>query len=447
MSALAMFGGPKSVTSDLTVRDHIGWPIVTDAEYAAVREVFETGRYASNDAGKGEVSALERAFRDYTGAAHCAAVSNGTAALALALAAFDFEPGDEVLVPALSFIATAIAPVQRMLVPVFVDIDPRTYNMDPTRVEAAITSRTRAIVVVHLHGLPADLAELRAIADRHGLRLIEDAAQAQGATYQGRKIASPHGDIATVSLNVVKNLPTCGEGGLVTTNDEALHERVVLGRQFGEDLRAGAERDYVSRFLAGNEKMSAVQAGFARAQLARLDEYATGRERNVTRFLARLRELPGVVVPFVPADRTHAWHILRLRFDPAALGLDIAAGPFRHAVHRALRAEGVPVQPYQIVPLPGQLALRNKAGFGGYPWSVPGARDVDYRIEDYPETCALIDESLTLQRWHLNPNAGPVLDAFADGFEKVWTNLEEIMPMARGRTHRAPWDRLLAVSA
>lgn len=428
---LAMFGGDRVVGRHDATRELIGWPVVTGREHEALRGVLDGGLFTSNDAGRGEVSALQRDWARYVGTAHCAAVANGTAALELSLAALDIEPGAEVLVPALTFIGSAVPVLQRGLVPVFVDIDPVTYTIDPVAAEKAVTGRTRAVIAVHLHGLPCDMAALRALAERHGLHLIEDAAQAQGATYRGRRTGSL-GDINAVSLNVVKNLPTCGEGGLVTTDDETLHERVVLHRQFGEDLRSGRERDYLSRVPAGNEKMSAVQAAFTRCQLERLDDDSAARDRVVRRFLARLDRLPGVTVPTCPDDRTHAWHILRLRFDPVAAGRPgLPAGAFRATVQRALRAEGVPVQPYQVVPLPGQ----------------PAFRGLDVPIDAYEVSLAVIDDSLTLQRWHLNPRCGPVLDLVARAFEKVWDRLDDLDPVAAAMDHRPPWHRVTSGAA
>jgi dTDP-4-amino-4,6-dideoxygalactose transaminase len=439
MSRLAMFGGSRTVDPG-EAGPATAWPVITEAEHEAVRGVLDGGLFTSNDGGRGAVSRLQDDWARYVGTRHCAAVANGTAALALSLAALDLEPGSEVLVPAFTFIGTAIPVVQRMLVPVFVDVDPDTYTMDPVLAEAAVTPRTRAIIAVHLHGLPADMAALRAVADRHGLFLIEDAAQAQGATYRGRRAGSL-GDLGATSLNVVKNLPTCGEGGLITTDDDALHERVVLARQFGEDLRAGAERDYLSRTLAGNEKLSAVQAAFTGAQLARLDAYAAARTANVTAFLDRLAALPGIAVPVCPPDRTHAWHIVRLRFSPQQLGRpDVAPGALRAVLRRALRAEGVPMQQYQVLPVPAQPAFQERTGFGGYPWRLPGASAAAYRAEDHPVTLAVIEDSLTLQRWHLNPAAGPVLQRCADAFEKVWDDRQTLLGLAaqssRGRTRQ-----------
>jgi len=419
VTKLAMFGGTRTIGAGDTDRATVGWPVVTDAERAAVLRVLDSGRFTSNSMGDGEVQLLEREWAQHVGVPHCAAVSNGTAAIALALEALGLVAGDEFVVPALTFIGSAIGPVQRSLVPVFVDIDPVTFNIDPAAARAAITPRTKAIVAVHLHGLPCDLAELRALCDKHGLRLVEDAAQAHGARYQGRRVGG-WGDLGAFSLNVTKNFPTCGEGGLVTTSSPELHEQVILRRQFGEDLRPDRDRDYVSRVQAGNEKLSAIQAAFARCQLERLDDYAKTRDANVRALLDRLAALPGLVVPTCPPDREHAWHILRFRFDPlAALGESVPPGAFRAAVHRALKAEGVPLLPYQLVPLPGQPAFRT------------GART--YRVEDYPQALAVIDDSLTLQRWHLNPASGPVLSKVADAFEKVWENLEPVGGMARSR--------------
>jgi dTDP-4-amino-4,6-dideoxygalactose transaminase len=438
---LAMFGGPKALPADRVPAEAVGWPVVTSAERDAVLRVLDSGRFTSNNSGAGEVQLLEQEWSRYVGAAHCAALSNGTAALEVALAAADLEPGSEILVPALSFIASAVAPVHRLVVPVFIDIDPVSFTIDPAAAAAAVTPRTRAIMAVHLHGLPCDMAELRALADRHGLLLIEDAAQSHAAEYRGRRTGTL-GDVAAFSLNVVKNLPTCGEGGLLTTDDEQLHRRAGRHRQFGERLDGRAKRDYVSRELAGNAKLSAVQAAFARCQLDRLDEYHAARDRNVRTLLERLGKLPGIQVPQCPDDRTHAWHILRFRFDAEAMGIDgVAPGAVRTVLERALRAEGVPVQQYQVAPLTMQRALRTREGFGGYPWRLPSADRVPDRPEDHPNALAVIEDSLTLQRWHLNPAAGPVLEGCAAGFEKVWEHFDKIAGMARTLDYTPVWER------
>lgn len=440
-SKLALFGGRAVLRREDAPRELVGWPVVTDDERAAVLRVLDSGRFTSNTPGTGEVQMLEQEWAAAVGTSNCAAVANGTVAIELALAAAGVGAGAEILVPALSFIATAVAPVHRLVVPVFVDIDPVTFTIDPQAARTAVTSRTEAILAVHLHGLPCAMDELRALASARGLLLIEDAAQAHAATYRGR-CAGALGDVAAFSLNVVKNLPTCGEGGLVTTDDAGLHARVLRYRQFGEDMAGRTERTYVSSVLAGNGKLSAVHAAFTRCQLARLPAAHAARDRNVRSMLAQLAPLPGLRVPACPDDRTHAWHILRFRFDPAEMGYDdLHPGALRSVLHRALRAEGVPVQQYQQVPLPAQRAFADRDGFaGGYPWLLPGANRAPYRPEDQPCTLAVIEDSLTLQRWHLNPAAGPVLQRCADAFEKVWAHLGELAAVARAMEYQPAWS-------
>jgi perosamine synthetase len=420
---LAMFGGPPAVP---VPQPGTSWPVVTDADRAAVLDAL-AGPLVSDTDGATPVSELERRWADYCGTAHCVAVSNGTTALQLALAALGIGPGDEVIVPALSFVATALAPVHQLAVPVFADIDPVTFCLDPAAAAAAITPRTRAIVPVHLHGQPAGMAALRALADRHGLALVEDAAQAHGATSGGRR-AGALGDVAAVSLQVTKNLPTCGEGGLITTDDAAVAARARTGRQFGETMDPGRERDYVSRHLGWNAKLSSVQAAFARSQLDRLDGYAAARQANVTAFLARLAALPGITVPAAAPGTTHAWHILRFRFDPAAAGLPgLPADRFRSALHRALRAEGCPVSRYQRMTLPQQQVFTDRVGFGGgYPWTAaPRPPDGTHPVAE-----AVLADSLTLQKRHLNPGSAAALQRYADAFEKVWAQRDLLARLA-----------------
>ena len=433
MSTLAMLGGTRSVPRNRRMGQ---WPRVTPEDEAAIGRVVAGGRFTSASAGEQEIGALEREWADFVGTAHCVAVSNGTTALSVALAAAGIGPGDEVIVPALSFIATALAPLHLAAVPRFVDVDPVTYNMTPAAVEAAVTPRTRAVVVVHLHGLPADLAELRAVADRHGLVLVEDAAQAHGARYRGRRVGSA-GAVSSFSLNVSKNLATCGEGGLVNTDDPDLHRRALMLRQFGELIPDGGERSYVSHLPGWNAKPNAIQCAFTRSQLARLPAEDEQRDRAVRRLLGRLGQLPGLLVPSAPADRSHAWHILRFRVDATAFGLEPArSGAARAVVMRALRAEGVPASHYQLMPLPAQRVFRAPPGVGIAP----------YRAGDFPDTLAVIDTSFTIQKAHLHPDAGPLLDLYADAIEKVWEQRDVVAAHAAALEHRTPWAEAEAIA-
>ncbi|MFF6773015.1 DegT/DnrJ/EryC1/StrS family aminotransferase [Streptomyces sp. NPDC012637] len=431
MSKLAAFGGTAAVPRD---RRHVDWPLVEDEDRKAVLDALDGARLVSNSDGANPVSTLEERWARRFGYEHCVAVSTGTAALSLALAALGVGPGDEVIVPAMSFIATGLAPVHQMAVPVFADIDPVTFNIDPDDIERRITDRTRAIIPVHLHGAPADMDRITDIARRHGLAVVEDAAQAPGATHRGRPVGSI-GDAGAFSLQATKNIPTCGEGGLLVTGDAGLAEAVRKGRQFGEVIEAGRDRDYVSYGLGWNHKMNALQAAFTDAQLARFDDYESMRQRNVTEFLGRLAELPGLGVPTALPDTTHAWHILRFRFDPAAFGLDgVRPEALRSALRRLLRAEGVPMSQYQLMPLPDQKVFVDRVGFGsGYPWTVTGA-PAPVKGEGYPVARAVIADSLTLQKRHLHPGSGELLRLYADAFEKVWANRDMVATLAAARS-------------
>lgn len=414
-----MFGGERVVPRN---RSQVEWPLVTDGDRAAMLRALDSGALVSNAEGESEVAGLEREFAELTGVDHCSGVANGTVAITLALSALGIGAGDEVLVPALTFIGTPLGVVHAMAAPVFVDVDPVSFNMDPASAAAAISPRTRAIVVVHLHGLPAEMTALRELADRHGLALVEDAAQAHGATYEGRAAGSL-GDLGCFSLNATKNLPTCGEGGLVTTDNPELAQGVAMRRQFGEDIDERRGRSYTAQVLGWNAKLNPIQAAFTRSQLQRLRDYDRRREENVRRLLGRLDELPGITVPSCPPDRTHAFHILRFRFDPLAASLeDTAPAAFRQALHRVLRAEGVPLSRYQLVALPEQEVFRSREG--------------QPDPSSYATATAVIEDSLTLQKRHLNPDAGPILDLYADGFEKAWENLDAVARIASSTASR-----------
>ncbi|WP_433340318.1 DegT/DnrJ/EryC1/StrS family aminotransferase [Streptomyces sp. CA-253872] len=433
---LAMFGSKPVVEPE---HRRLEWPVVTQADRDAVLRVLDSRKFTVGAKNEPEISGLESEWAEFCDTRYAVAVNSGTVALELALTALGIQPGDEVIVPALSYVATAMAPLYQLAVPVFVDIDPVTFNIDVRRVEEKITDRTRAIIPVHLGGLPADMDEIRALARRHGLLVIEDAVQAQGGTYRG-ETAGSMGAASVFSLNVEKSVPTCGEGGLIVTDDEEVATRCRSLRVLGEDLSTD-ERLYVSATRGSNLKLSSVLAAFTRAQLGRFWDYQERRDKNIPVFLERLGALPGIVVPTAPDDRTHMWHMLRFRFDPRAAGLEgVAAGPFRQALRRVLLAEGVPLTHYQIIPLPGQPVFQKQDAYGkGYPWSLPGVNPQRYDLADYPVTCQVIEDSLCLRRMHLNPDAGPALDAYASAFERVWENLDVVGRIARSLDYAPPW--------
>ncbi|EFG64476.1 pleiotropic regulatory protein DegT [Streptomyces sp. SPB074] len=431
-----MFGSKPVVEPE---HRRLEWPVVTQADRDAVLRVLDSRKFTVGAKNEPEISGLESEWAEFCDTRHAVAVNSGTVALELALTALGIQPGDEVIVPALSYVATAMAPLYQLAVPVFVDIDPVTFNIDVNRIEEKITDRTRAIIPVHLGGLPADMDEIRALARRHDLLVIEDAVQAQGGKYRG-ETAGSMGAASVFSLNVEKSVPTCGEGGLIVTDDEEVATRCRSLRVLGEDLSTD-ERLYVSATRGSNLKLSSVLAAFTRAQLGRFWDYQERRDKNIPVFLERLGALPGIVVPTAPDDRTHMWHMLRFRFDPIAAGLEgVEAGPFRQALRRALLAEGVPLTHYQIIPLPGQPVFQKQDAYGkGYPWSLPGVNPQRYDLADYPVTCQVIEDSLCLRRMHLNPDAGPALDAYATAFERVWENLDVVGRIARSLDYAPPW--------
>ena len=379
------------------------WPILTADDHAAVTRVLERGVLCG--AGAPEMAALQTEFARAVGAPFCLATNSGTAALHIALAAAGVGPGDEVIVPALSFIATAQAVLHQGARPVFADIDPKTYNVDPAEVARRIGPRTRAIVAVHLHGLPADMD---ALAARAGVIVIEDAAQAHGARYQGRAVGTL-GAMAAFSLNATKNLPA-GEGGLFVTGREDLLARAARTRFDG--LPPPAHWD-AQRPLDGEADELATVTGWmylpgeltcaiARAQLQGLRATTARARANAERLSARLAELPGVEPPHVPSDRTHVFHKYRVRLDPGRAGVSMSAPAFRDHVLAALRAEGIEAVLWQTVPLPAHPLFAER--------------------EPYANAAAALDSTLIVgsQSYPLFAQPVAVVDAWADAFERVW---------------------------
>jgi perosamine synthetase len=430
MTALALFGGTPAISPN---QFEMRWPDVTGEDIADMAAVMRAGAFSSLSSAEKHVASLEREFAEYVGVRHAVAVANGTAALHLALAASGVGRGDEVIVPALSFIATAMAVLHAGAVPIFADIDPRSFNIDPVSVASRITPRTRAIIAVHLHGLPADMDGLQAIATRSGLALIEDAAQAHGALYRNRA-AGALGRAAATSFNVSKNLPACGEGGMITTDDDQVADAAGMMRQFGEKIVAGEPRRYISHSLGWNYKFNVLQAAFVRRRLATLRADTVVRQRNCERLTRVLAELPGIRPPEVPADCTHAYHFFRLRLDPVAAGIDVKPGPFRRTVARMLSAEGVPIGQYQSRPLSSHPLFQNEASLDKL--EIPGTVREHYRHDDHDVTRSVLDDSLTLQRGLLRPDAAAVVDAFAEAFRKVWDHLDEVGRYARNLSPR-----------
>ena len=268
---------------------------------SAVSRVLDSGWYILGP----EVEAFEDEWAAYCEAKHAVGLANGLDALNLALRALDVGPGDEVIVPSNTYIATWLAVSGVGATPVPVEPDVATHNIDPARIEAAITSRTRVILPVHLYGQPADMDPILNIARRHGLRVIEDAAQAQGARYKGQCIGA-HGDIVCWSFYPGKNLGAFGDAGAITTNDATLAERVALLRNYG------SRQKYVNEEAGVNSRLDTIQAAILRVKLEVLDEWTDRRRVVATAYAEGLAE-SGLVLPHVPDWADPAWHLYVVR--------------------------------------------------------------------------------------------------------------------------------------
>jgi len=350
--ALAINGGPKVRTKPFPP-----WPALGDEDVSAVADALRSGRLTQLSGGA--VAAFEEAFAAWNGAAHCVATSSGTTAIHTALAALGIGPGDEVIVPAHTFIASATPVLHQRATPVFADVDPDTYCLSPESVAERITPRTKAIIAVHLNGHPADLDALLALAEPGDVALIEDCAQAHGALYKGRKVGTL-GPVGCFSFWEDKIMTTGGEGGAVITEDDALAARMRRIRHHGEGPVEG-ERAYYHLELGYNYRMTSMQAATGLVQLRRLDGYLEARRRNAAYLTERLSWLGIVEPPAVAPYAVHSYYKYICRLPSGSPAPDI------EGFVRAVAAEGVPIQRRYPTPLPRQPVF---AGYGAPPCPV-----------------------------------------------------------------------------
>jgi perosamine synthetase len=429
---LAVAGGSPAVPPGC----HRSWPEITAADRAALARVLDRGELWGPNAP--EAGALQREWAEYVGVRFCLMVNSGTAALHCAVVAAGVRPGDEVIVPAFGFVATPMAVLHAGAVPVFCDIDPLTHALDAGRAGELVGDRTRALMPVHVHGLPADMDDLRALAGRHGLALLEDPAQAHGAAYRGAK-AGALGDCAGFSLNGSKNL-SAGEGGLFVTHDEDAFLAARRLAIFGEDTPPtgpGRYRAYWSHGVGWNYRSHELTAALARSQLRRLDHHNRTAQRNAALLNAGLSDLPGLEPPHVPDDRTCVFYRYRIRIDPEELGF---AGPpleLRDRLLWALQAEGVAASLWQLLPLPAQPVFR-RGSFA--PWR-PGDDDglAPWDRGAHPETARLLESSIVLgtATEPLFNQPSDLMERYLEAFEKVLSGRETLFTARYRRVQ--PW--------
>jgi perosamine synthetase len=356
------------------------WPLFTDKDKADLAALLDDGRMTSITGPK--VREFEEKYAAAFGARHALATCNGVTALHLALAALEIGPGDEVIVPAHTFIGTSIPVLMANAIPVFVDVSRDSFNIDPAKIEAAITPRTKAIVPVHLNGLPADMAEITAIATRHGLAVVEDACQAHGAFYRGTRVGTL-GELSCFSFFEDKVLTT-GEGGMVVTNDERLYDIARSIRSYGEEfVRDIGDRKYEHLRLGFNYRMGALPAVLGINQLDRLDAMVAKRNANARYLRERLAKVPGITPPKDFPDRLSAFYKFVCRIDTALIRTDVLT------FIEAIKSEGVPATPRYPKPLPLQKVYREKLGYGrtGCPYGCgKHGEDIDYTKGSWPES-------------------------------------------------------------
>ena len=323
---LAINGGPK------TIQKEFQWPIYDESDINAVAEVVQSGKWGNPDCGD-LVKKFEDEFAAFCGTKYALACVNGSVALRLALIACGVKPGDEVIVPPYTFIATASIVLEANCVPVFVDIDPDTYNLDPSKIEKAITKHTRAIIPVHFAGQSCEMDQIMAIAEKHNIRVIEDACHGHGAEYKGKKLGSI-GDAGCFSFQSSKNL-TSGEGGLVITNDEKLYDMMNSLRNVG---RVKGGQWYEHHNAGCNYRITQLQAVLLSNQLKKLEKETRLRHENGTYLNSLLEKIDGIK-PLARGmgETLHSYHIYIFRYDKTKFN-NLPKAEFS----MILAAEGVP---------------------------------------------------------------------------------------------------------
>lgn len=421
--SLALFGGTPAIPHALELFNSIG-----NDEVEASTRVIRSGVLSAYIGAPGEgflggneVQAFEKQAATYFGVQHAIVVNSWTSGLIAAVGAIGIEPGDEIITTPWTMAATATAILHFNGIPIFADIDPNTYNIDPAAVEKLITPRTRAIMAVDIFGQSADMPALRALCDKYNLRLLCDTAQAPGAQADGR-FAGTLADIGGYSLNYHKHIH-CGEGGILVTDDDALARRLQLIRNHAEAVVQSDDPKELSNMLGYNFRMGEIEAAIASVQLTKLAPRIASRQRAADELSRGLRPLAGLQLPTVRQDSTHVYYVYGMQLDIERLGVQ------REHIVAALKAEGVPAlfagyQNLHLLPL-----FRNKIayGTGGFPWRSPYCDNpVEYQRGLCPVAERLHAQSfmgLNLCMYEYHPQD---IELIIKAFHKVWSGLDQL---------------------
>jgi perosamine synthetase len=422
-SGLALFGGPKTIDKAFKRYNPIG-----REEVEAAKRVVESGVLSQflgcwdpDFYGGAEVQRFERACEAHFGVRHAVTVNSWTSGLIAAVGAIGIEPGDEVIVSPWTMCASATAILHWNAIPVFADIEPETFCLDPKSVEANITPYTKAIMAVDIFGHSADMDALMAIARKHGLKVITDTAQAPGALYKG-KFAGTLSHIGGYSLNYHKHIHT-GEGGILVTDDDEFADRLRLIRNHAEAVVGDKGVTDLSNMIGYNFRLGEIECAIGSEQLKKLDALVKARQRAAERLSAGLQSLRGLRVPVTKPDCTHSYYVYSILLDTAELGVS------RARILEALEAEGVAglAAGYVNVHLLPMYQKKIAYGSKGFPWSSDICRrDVDYGKGICPVAERLHDSDYLGLALCMHEFPDQDIDMVVAAFHKVWTHLEHL---------------------
>ncbi|MDH5524801.1 MAG: DegT/DnrJ/EryC1/StrS family aminotransferase [Desulfobulbaceae bacterium] len=417
---LALFGGPKTIQTEFTRYNPIG-----AEELQAAKEVIESGVLSQylgvwheDFYGGPKVREFERNCAEYFGVKHAITVNSWTSGLVAAVGAIGIEPGDEVIVTPWTMSASATAILHWNAIPVFADIDPETFNLDPKSVEANITPYTKAIMAVDIFGQSADMDELMAIAAKHGLKVISDTAQAPGALYKG-KHAGTLAHVGGYSLNYHKHIHT-GEGGILVTDDDEIAERLQLIRNHAEVVVGDKGVTNLSNMIGHNFRLGEIECAMGIEQLKKLKGLVESRQASACRLTEGLHGLRGIQTPVIREDCTHVYYVYPLILDIEELGVS------RDRLHAALQAEGVRLsKSYQNIHLLPLYQQKIAYGSRGFPWTSGIChRDVDYSKGICPVAERHNDSTYLGIGMCVYDLTDENVDMIVTSFQKVWKNLE-----------------------
>lgn len=420
---LALLGGPKAIQTTFMRYNPIG-----TEEVEAAKQVIECGvlskflgTWHEDFYGGPKVREFERACAAQFGVKHAVTVNSATSGLIAAVGAIGIEPGDEIIVSPWTMCASATAILHWNAIPVFADIEPETFNIDPRSVEANITPYTKAIMAVDIFGHSADMDALMAIAAKHGLKVISDAAQAPGALYKG-KYAGTMAHVGSYSLNYHKHIHT-GEGGILVTDDDEICERLQLIRNHAEAVVGGKGVTNLANMIGYNFRLGEIECAIGIEQLKKLKKFVASRQHSAERLTAGLRGLRGLQIPVVKPNCTHAYYIYPMVLDVDSLGVS------RDRIYEALVAEGVDGLTSRYVNLHLLPTYQQKIAYGslGFPWTSEIChRDVNYSKGICPVAEELNDSTYLGFGMCVYDLTDKDVDLIVAAFRKVWNNLPRL---------------------